>query len=135
MDREFEFFGIKDKVAFTLSHDSTTPRHNGILIDAKRLVGDDEVGVDAENLAEAFASGAGTERVVEGEHSFGREFEFDAIGFERFGEFGVNPFVTFFVGYGTILFTFEESSFDRVVETIAEFVGVVDCYAVNNEIE
>ena len=50
MDREFEFFGIKNKVAFTFSHNGSTPRHYGILVDAERLVGDDEVGVDVAGL-------------------------------------------------------------------------------------
>ena len=105
------------------------------MVDAERLVGDDEVGVDAENFAEAFASGAGTEWVVEREHSFRGEFEFNAIGFEGFREFVVVPFVVLFVGNGAVVFAFEESSFDRVVETIAEFVGGVGGDAVDNKIE
>ena len=64
------------------AHLVAVPTLHAAVVDAQRGVGNDELLVDADNLAEAFTLWAGAQRRVEREHLVAGFFERDTIGFE-----------------------------------------------------
>ena len=81
-DREVEFVGHANQVLLPLAHLFAAPAGHAIVVDRERLVGDDQVLVDADDAAEAFAARAGAKRAVEREELFARLFERHAVGLE-----------------------------------------------------
>ena len=85
MYREVELRGVGHQLVLPPAHRLAAPAGHGILVDALALVGDDQVLVDADDLAVALAAGAGSQRVVEAEEVLGGGLELDAVGFEARG--------------------------------------------------
>jgi len=81
VDRKVELRGVQDQLLFPPFHRFAAPAGDGVLIDAFRLVGHDEVFVYAGHLAVALAAGTGADGIVEAEHVFARLFEHDAVRF------------------------------------------------------
>ena len=86
MHRKFELIRSKNQGFFPLAHRFAFPASNGIFVNRKGFVGNDQIGVDADNIAESFALGTRAERAVETECVLGWLFKRDAVCLEAFGE-------------------------------------------------
>ena len=82
MYREVELVRIHHKLIPKPAHRIATPTSYGIVEYRARLVGDDQVFINARNLAPSFTLRAGTKRVVEREEVFVGSLELDAVGRE-----------------------------------------------------
>ncbi len=82
VDREIEFVGVFNQLIFPSAHLFAAPAGHGPFVDGLALVRNDQIFVDADDLAVALASRTGSERIVETEKVFRRRFETDTVGFE-----------------------------------------------------
>ena len=82
MDREVELVGVLHQFLLPQAHRLTAPAGDGAFVDRLALVGDDQILVDAYDLAVALAAGTGAQRIVETEEVLGGLFEGDAVGLE-----------------------------------------------------
>ena len=83
---ELRLIGIADEEVLPLRRHFSSPACHRIVIDGEARVGDDQTVVNAYDLPEAFALGAGTDGVVEAEHLGRRLLEDPTIGFEDIAE-------------------------------------------------
>ena len=86
MYRKIELRRVVDQFIPPGAHLLSAPAGNGVLIDAFRLVGYDQIHIYANNISESVAAGACAERVVEVEQVFAGFNELYAVSFKPLGE-------------------------------------------------
>ena len=67
MDREVEMTSVANQLVAPRTHFIAAPTRHSIVVNRQRFVWNDQVGIDADNIAEAFASRTSTVRIVERE--------------------------------------------------------------------
>ena len=90
-DREVVLGGMLYEPVFPLAHLLAVPGHHAAVVDGERGIGDDQVLIDADNLAEALAFRTGAHGRIEREHLVGRLLEGDAVGLEARAEIIAQP--------------------------------------------
>lgn len=86
MNREMEGLTGRDEVAQPFAHHLAFPANDSPLIHREAGVGDHQVFVDSQYLAEPFADRAGPNGIVEAEHHVGRLGKGDPVGLELLRE-------------------------------------------------
>ena len=86
VDGESQLFCLPDELRFKAAHLLAPPARHRVAVHGLRLVGDDEVFVDADNFSVALAAAAGAKRVVEAEQVLRGLLKRDAVRLEAAGE-------------------------------------------------
>ena len=82
MDREVEMTSVTNQLVAPCTHFIAAPTRHSIVVNRQRFVGNDQVGIDADYVAEAFAFRTSTVRIIEREKMCCRCLESDAISFK-----------------------------------------------------
>ena len=82
VNREIKFVGVVYQHLFPLLHCCATPAGDGILIYGLALVGNNQIFVNAHNLAISLAYGAGSDGVVEAEKMLCGLLKLNAVSLE-----------------------------------------------------
>ena len=82
MYREVELVRIHHKLVAKPTHRIATPTSDGVVEYRARLVGNNQILVNARNLAPTLTLRAGTQRIVEREEVLVRSLELDAVSRE-----------------------------------------------------
>ena len=134
-DGDAHLVGHADEGVFPLAHLLAAPAGDGVLVDRQALVGHHQVGVDADDAAEALTGRAGAVRVVESEHIGRRRLEGDAVGLETRREVGFLALAVEFADHLAGLLAFVEGGLHRVGDAPDGVVHIlVDLDAVDEQL-
>ena len=74
--------GIQDKLSLKFAHLLTFPTHDTIFVDRQRLIGNDQIFINADHITKPFASRTSSQRRIKIKHQIGRLFKTQPVKFK-----------------------------------------------------